>query len=257
MQSLRAVWKLLRAVLHVLAGWWIIRSTFGRLTPQQQGERVQRWAGEMLQIMGVRLLVQGRPPERGPLLLVINHLSWLDIVAIHAARHVRFVAKSGIAGWPVLGALSTGAGSLYIARERRRDALRVAHHMSEALAAGDVVAVFPEGTTSDGTALLPFHSNLLQSAVSSGAPIMPAALRFVDAATGEVSLAPRYIDDDNLIVSVWRTLCAPPLLAVVRFGQAQGAAGRERRAWARSLHADVTALLAETYPPKKQRSEER
>jgi len=93
MRSLRAGWKLLRAVLHVLAGWWIIRSTFGRLTPQQQGERVQRWAGEMLEIMGVRLLVQGRPPERGPLLLVINHLSWLDIVAIHAARHVRCAAR--------------------------------------------------------------------------------------------------------------------------------------------------------------------
>ena len=257
MRSLLACWRLLRAVAHVLAGWWIIRSTFARLTPQQQGARVQQWAGQMLAIMGIRLLVQGQPPEHGPLLLVSNHISWLDILTVHAARHVRFVAKSVIRGWPVLGALATGGGSLYIERERRRDALRVAHRMSQALAEGDLVAVFPEGTTSDGSGLLPFHGNLLQAAISAGAPIMPAALRFVDAASGQTSRAPRYIDDDNLIVSVWRVLTAPPLLAIVRFGEAQSSHGRDRRTWARSLHADVLALHAQACPEKKQRSEER
>ena len=191
-------------------------------------------------------MVQGAPPANGPVLVVCNHLSWLDISAIHAACHVRFVAKSVVRHWPLIGTLSDGAGTLYLERERRRDALRVVHHMAEALRAGDLIAVFPEGTTGDGHALLPFHANLLQAAISAGAPVQPAALRFADAATFETSFAPRYIDDDHLLASVWRTLCAPPLVAIVRFGAPQPATGRERRAWAAALHADVRAQLEAT-----------
>ena len=203
MRSLEACGKLLRAIAHVLAGWWTIRFTFPKLSSVEQAARVQQWAQRMLAIMGVTLVVQGTPPVAGPVLVISNHLSWLDILTIHAARHMRFVSKSGVKGWPVLGTLSTGAGSLYIERERRRDAMRVVHHMTEALRAGDLIAIFPEGTTSDGRGLLPFHANLLQAAISADAPIQPAALRFADAATGETSQAPRYIDDDNLLTSVW------------------------------------------------------
>lgn len=247
MQAMTAAGRLVRALAHVLSGWWTIHRTFPRLPVAEREARVQRWALRMLEIMGIRLVVQGTPPGQGPLLLVINHLSWLDILSIHAARHVRFVSKSGVRQWPVIGTLSDGAGSLYIERERRRDAMRVVHHMTEALREGDLIAVFPEGTTSDGRGLLPFHANLLQAAISSGAPVMPAALRYADAATGETSQAPRYIDDDNLAVSVWNTLKAPPLLAIVRFGEPQSSFARDRRGWAQSLHADVQALRRQTH----------
>jgi len=245
MQSLSASWRLLRAIAHMLSGWWTIRLRFPGLTPAEREREVQRWAERMLNLMGIRLTVQGTPPAHGPVLLVCNHLSWLDILTIHAARHVRFVSKAGVRHWPVIGTLATGAGTLYIERERRRDAVRVVHHMTEALSAGDVIAVFPEGTTSDGHRLLPFHANLLQAAISSGAPVQPAALRFADAATGETSYAPRYVDDDNLLGSLWNTLKAPPLLAIVRFDESQPSLGRDRRAWAKTLHADVQALRRE------------
>jgi len=234
--------KLLRAVLHVLGGWWTIRFTFPGLTAAQREARVQRWAQRMLAVLGVRLVVHGTPPAAGPVLLICNHISWLDIIAIHAARHVRFVAKSELRQWPLIGALATGAGTLYIERERQRDALRVVHRMTDALRAGDIIAVFPEGTTSDGRTLLPFHANLLQAAISADAPVQPAALHFVDAATGAVSYAPRYIDDDSLMESLWRTLKAPPLLAVLHFGVAQPSQGRDRRAWAQDLRTEVQAL---------------
>lgn len=226
----------------MLRGWWTIRHHFPGLTPDQREREVERWARRMLALMGVRLEVQGTPPGCGPGLLVCNHLSWLDILAIHAARHVRFVSKSDVRRWPVVGRLADGAGTLYIERERRRDALRVAHHMAEALRSGDLIAVFPEGTTSDGQDVLPFHANLLQAAISSGAPVQPMALGFVDDASGAPSLAARYIDDDDLITSLWRVLGAPPLRAIVRFGEPQPAVGRERREWAATLHADVQAL---------------
>jgi 1-acyl-sn-glycerol-3-phosphate acyltransferase len=246
MQALSACLRLLRAIAHAFGGWWTIRFTFPRLSQTERNACVQQWAERMLNLMGIRLAVQGTPPAHGPVLVVCNHLSWLDILTIHAARHVRFVSKSGVRHWPLIGTLATGAGSLYIERERRRDALRVVHHMTEALREGDLIGVFPEGTTTDGQGLLPFHANLLQAAISAGAPVQPAALRFADAATGETSHAPRYIDDDNLISSLWNTLKAPPLLAIVRFGAPQSPAGRERREWARSLHEDVQALRRDT-----------
>jgi 1-acyl-sn-glycerol-3-phosphate acyltransferase len=231
----------------MLRGWWIIRRRFPQLTPVEREREVERWSRRMLALMGVRLEVQGTPPSIGPVLLVCNHVSWLDILAIHAARHVRFVAKSDVRRWPVIGTLADGAGTLYIERERRRDALRVAHRMAEALHAGELIAVFPEGTTSDGYDVRPFHANLLQSAISADAPVQPMALRFVDDASGLPSSAPRYIDDDNLITSLWNTLGAPPLRAIVRFGDPQPATGRERRHWASSLHADVQTLRREMH----------
>ncbi len=241
-RALGASSKLLRAIRHVLAGWWTLRFTFPGLTPAQRETRVQQWAQRMLVLVGVRLVLHGTPPATGPVLLVCNHISWLDILTIHAARHVRFVAKSDVRKWPLIGTLATGAGSLYIERERPRDAVRVVHHMTDALRAGDIIAVFPEGTTSDARTLLPFHANLLQAAISADVPVQPAALHFADAATGALSLAPRYIDDDSLFQSLWRTLSAPPLLAVLRFGDAQSSAGRDRRAWAQDLRLEVQAL---------------
>lgn len=119
--------------------------------------------------------------------------------------------------------------------------MRVVHHMTEALRNGDRIAVFPEGTTSDGRVLLPFHANLLQAAISANVPVQPAALRFVDKASGQPSYAPRYIDDDTLLSSLWRTLSAPPCRPWCA-SVLQDPHGRDRRHWAQSLHTDVLAL---------------
>ena len=242
MNTLRALGRALRACLHVLRALWIIRTEYARLTPAQTQLLLREWTRQMLRILHVELVVQGSPPDRGPLLQLANHMSWLDILVMNAAHPTRFVSKADARHWPLLGTLVTAAGTLYIERESRRDAMRVVHHMAEALRDGDIVAVFPEGTTSDGRGVLPFHANLLQAAIVSCTPVIPAALRFADAATGETSVAPLYVGDDSLIGSLWRTLTAPPLLAVVRFGESQSPEGRDRRAWAQSLHADVVAL---------------
>jgi 1-acyl-sn-glycerol-3-phosphate acyltransferase len=175
-------------------------------------------------------------------LLVANHISWLDILVMHAARHCRFVSKSDVKHWPVIGMLATGGGTLYIERESRRDAMRVVHRMADSLRAGDIVAIFPEGTTSDGLSLLPFHANLIQAAVSAGAPAQPVALQFIETATGRPSTTPCYVGDDTLLASMWRTLAGPAITAVVTYGQPQRAQGRDRRAWAADLQAAVEQL---------------
>jgi 1-acyl-sn-glycerol-3-phosphate acyltransferase len=108
---------------------------------------------------GRRAACDGGCAKGGPLLLVSNHVSWLDILVINAVRPARFVSKADVRHWPLVGELITAAGTLYIEREKRRDAMRVVHRMADSLREGDVVAVFPEGTTGSGLDVLPFHAN--------------------------------------------------------------------------------------------------
>jgi 1-acyl-sn-glycerol-3-phosphate acyltransferase len=242
-KALRALWRVLRATGHVLRGLWIIRTEFGRLTPPQTELLVREWSRQMLRIMGVDLVVRGEPPASGPLLVVANHMSWLDILVMNAAKPARFVSKSDAKHWPLLGSLITGAGTLYIERGSRRDAMRMVHHMAERLRERDILAIFPEGTTGDGRALLPFHANLFQAAISANAPILPVALRFIDTRTGAPHDAPVFVGDATLISSIWATLCADGVQVRVRYGEPQMPQGRDRRTWARDMQEEVARLL--------------
>lgn len=244
MKPLRALWRALRATAHVVRALWIIRTEFGRLTPPQTELVVREWTRRMLLIMDVELVIEGTPPEHGPLLQVANHVSWLDILIMNAARPSRFVSKADAEHWPLLGSLITGAGTLYLERGNRRAAMRMVHHMAERLELGDVLSVFPEGTTGDGRALLPFHANLLQAAIAARAPVLPIALRFVQRDNGEPHPAPVFVGDTTLIGSIWATLNADGLRAVVRYGEPQRDQGRDRREWANDLRADIERLRA-------------
>jgi len=241
-KSLIALYKLLRGLGHILKGVWWIHAHFPRLSNEQTEARVQIWSLQLLDLWGIELKVIGQPVPSGPMLLVANHISWLDIVVMHAARHCRFVSKSDIQAWPLIGTLATGCDTLFIERTKRRDAMRVVQEMTHALQNGDVVAIFPEGTTSDGLTILPFHANLIQAAIAAKAPVQPIAMKFIDRATSQISLAPCYIGDDTLLGSVWRTLTSQGIQAVVHFGSPQTDLGRDRRAWARDLREEIIRL---------------
>ena len=242
MNSLTAIFKLAQALLHILRGFFTILLVFPRLTSEQRQMRTQAWSLVMLRCIRIELIVKGNPALTGPLLLVANHMSWLDITALHAARFCRFVSKADIKKWPFIGLLASGIGTLFIERESRRDAMRVVHHMTDSLRAGDVLGVFPEGTTSDGASLLPFHANLIQAAIAADSPIQPVALQFFNTRTGQRSEAPCYVGDDTLAQSVWRTLTTPNIAVVITFGEPQLADGRDRRAWALALRQAVSEL---------------
>ena len=244
MTRLRACWRLLCVVSHILGGVWTVYTVFARLPQAQRHARVQVWALEMLGFLAIKLIVNGERPRLGPMLLAANHISWVDIVVLHATGHCRFVSKDEIARWPLVSTLAGAADTLYITRESRRDAMRVVHQMAQSLRDGDVLAIFPEGTTGDGSTLLPFHANLLQAAISADSPVQPVALQFMDAVTGQISFAPCYVGDDTLWQSLWRTLCADNVQAVVQFGTPELARGRGRRAWAADLRETIAGLRA-------------
>lgn len=240
--SLRGAWRLARTALHGLHGLAIVLWLFPLLSPAQREARIRWWAAKMFRVLGLRLRVAGnfRP---GAKLLVANHLSWLDIMAVHAAcPEARFVSKAEVRRWPLVNRLVASARTLYLERERARDAVRVVHEMAQALADGDTVAVFPEGTTGTGHALLPFHANLLQAAIATRTPIQPLALRFA-AADGRVSAAADFSGDITLWQSLWALARARGIVVSLLVLTAQDSAHADRRALAARLRQLIGEAL--------------
>ena len=242
MRRLRAAWRLIRCVIHGLHGLGIVLLRFRRLTQEQRQAAIRWWSLKMLHLIGIALRVEGTPAQGGSL-LVANHISWLDIMVVHAvAPQARFVSKADVKVWPLLSHLIDSAGTLYLERERKRDALRVVHAMAESLRSGQTVAIFPEGTTSTGHGLLPFHANLLQAAISTATPIQPVALRFSDS-THAVSEAMEFVGATTLAESLWSSACGDGVVARVVFLAPRASAGAERRELARLLRADIAGAL--------------
>jgi len=240
--SLRGAWRLFRLVVHVLHGIWVAAREFGAATEAQRCAHIQWWSAKLLRLLGIALKVEGRFAN-GPQLLVANHVSWLDITAVHAVcPQARFVSKSDVRAWPVLGWLVGKAGTLFIERENKRDALRVVHQMAEALRQGDTVAVFPEGTTGDGQGLLPFHANLLQAAVATGTVTQPLALRYTEPGHA-VSPSAMWVGDTTLVQSLWRIVTTPGIAVQVQVLAPQDPAGLERRALAALLSRRIANAL--------------
>jgi 1-acyl-sn-glycerol-3-phosphate acyltransferase len=244
--TLRGLWRLARATLHGLHGLAVVLLLFPHLGSAGRQARIRWWSGKMFRMLGMRLEVEGqfRP---GAKLLVANHISWLDILAVHAAcPEARFVSKAEVRHWPLVSRLVDSARTLYLQRERARDALRVVHEMAQALKDGDTVAVFPEGTTGTGHELLPFHANLLQAAISTGTPVQPVALRYADADRA-VSTAADFTGDITLKQSLWALTRARGMVVRVQVLTAHGTLHADRRALAERLRQ----LIAEALPAQR------
>jgi 1-acyl-sn-glycerol-3-phosphate acyltransferase len=231
MRSLRAAVRLAAVLLLVLFGVAAALALFPWLSQRRRSPWLRRWARAALRCCGVRLQVAGtsglgasgdRLPSATGQLLLANHISWLDVFAIGAVLPIRFVAKAEIRRWPLVGWLASQAGTLYIERGRRHAVAAMNHRVRDLLETGEIVAVFPEGTTTDGSYLLPFHSNLIAPALEVGCRIQPAALRYTQ--QGHASTETAFIGETTLAESLWRTLRAsdlqvelallPPVLAV-------------------------------------------
>ena len=240
MRSVIAVLRLLRLTVHVLQGLALIKLRFPSIERAAQLAHVKRWSGKTLRILGVELQLEGELPGQGAKMLVANHISWLDIAAVHAVLpEARFVSKADVRDWPVVGALVTGVGTLYIERTSKRDALRVVHQAAAALKAGDTVAFFPEGTTGPGPELLPFHGNLLQAAISTETPVQPLVIRWHEPGH-RFSPAARFIGDMSLVQSLWNIASARGLAVQLALLPARAATlGDERRALAEQLRSQI------------------
>jgi 1-acyl-sn-glycerol-3-phosphate acyltransferase len=205
-------WRATRITLHLAQGLWTTLAVFPFVGPPRKRTLIKRWSARLLALLNIEARVKGAlDTVGGNVLIVANHVSWLDIFVLNAQQPARFVAKSELARWPFAGRLIRGAGTIFVQRERRHDTRRVNDHAAQALSSGDIVAVFPEGTTTDGMTLLRFHASLLQPVVASDGHVQPVALRYRDA-HGAPSTAPVY-GDETFARSFWR-VCGERRLVV-------------------------------------------
>jgi 1-acyl-sn-glycerol-3-phosphate acyltransferase len=239
--ALLAIWRLARVWVHVLKAYCLSYTVWPRLDEQGWHNENMRWSGQLLRILGIELKVSGKA-RPGAKLVVSNHVSWLDIVAINSVVPSRFVSKAEVADWPVIGRLVTIAGTLYLVRERRRDAMRVLGLMSKALREGHTVAVFPEGTTGSGQGVMHFHGNLLQAAIDAQVPIQPVVLRYSDPQHA-VSPKAAYIGDTTLMQSLWWVVSARGLRVHATILPLQSVLHADRRALAQLLEEQIAGTL--------------
>jgi 1-acyl-sn-glycerol-3-phosphate acyltransferase len=250
---MKLAFRKIRLVVHLLHGMWVVWTRFPRASAQQRLELNRAWSLRMLQLCGMRLVVHndGARLDEG-VLVVANHISWIDIYVINAWRPTPFVSKAEIRKWPVVGWLAEQLGTVFIQREKRSDAKRIMHELANRLNAGELMCVFPEGTTSDGVQLLPFHANMFQAAVSASRPVQPVCMMYEDA-QGRQSTAPAYIGELSLGESLDALLRGGPLTAHVYVG-APLAPGADRRLLAAEAEASVAAALAALQDPEARRS---
>ena len=178
----------------------------------------------------------------GAVLFVANHVSWVDIVALHSQRMVGFVAKREIAGWPVVGWLAARGETIFHQRGSTESLGGVLEEMVTRLREGRPVAVFPEATTSDGSTLLPFYGNLLEAAIAEHAPVIPIALRYLDAA-GDPAAAAVYVGDTTFVESLWMVLGERVLVVDVQVLAPVPSSGRNRHDLARELRGLISCRL--------------
>ncbi|GAB7106157.1 lysophospholipid acyltransferase family protein [Streptomyces phaeofaciens JCM 4814] len=230
----RAVLRLTAVVLLVLTG--VALSPLGGRIP---AGAIRRWSLAVVRAAGVRVRVAGAVAPDGGLLLVANHISWLDIPLLAAVRPARMLAKSEIRGWPVAGALAARGGVLFIDRDRLRALPGTVARIADTLRAGQAVAVFPEGSTWCGRAQGHFRRAVFQSALDAGVPVQPVRLRYRTRA-GAASTAPAYVGDDSLLASLWRVVSARGLVAEVEIRPVIEAGGHpDRGALAAAAGAQV------------------
>jgi 1-acyl-sn-glycerol-3-phosphate acyltransferase len=216
--------------------------------PQKKQRRILKtWSRQLLSILGVGIRIEGAQPARGEsaCLIVANHISWLDVFVLNAILPSRFIAKSEVRDWPLIGWLCRRGGTIFIERALRRNAASVNRQIATLFEQGYCVSLFPEGTSTDGRQVGHFHSALLQPAIDASVRLCPIALRYRDE-NGEYSDAPAYVGDMTLSGSLWRILRSPRFDAWLAFPPALATDGENRRVLAHAAQEAIAQELVNT-----------
>lgn len=208
----------------------------------------------VLVIIGVKVAAHGGEARQRPLLIVANHVSWLDIIVLGSLAPLSFIAKSEVRGWPVIGLFARLQRSIFIERERRHKTGHATAAIGARLKAGDAMLLFGEGTTGDGIHILPFRSALVgaaREALGDGATpafVQPLALRYARRGGLPIGrgamLEISWVGDMDLAPHLINVLSGPPIDVVVNWGEALAYdAGTDRKALTRQLENEVRTLV--------------
>jgi 1-acyl-sn-glycerol-3-phosphate acyltransferase len=237
--------RLARMALHIAQGLATLIFLFPRVSPTRRQRLIRSWDGKVLKIFAMRMQVDAPPGfdlAHTKRLYVGNHISWIDVYALQSITGARFVAKSELAAWPVLGTLIAKSGTIFIERAKRADTRRIVKTVQQHLTDGDIIAVFPEGSTTDGRDVHKFHGNLLQSAIDADAEIVPFCLRYTDA-KGHFTTAAAYVGEMSLWESLKLMLREKKMHCELTLFAPLEVAGRDRRQLAHAAESLVRQRL--------------
>lgn len=238
------LFRLVRVALLIAQGLLTAALVFPVITPATRDRLAQSWSIRLLDVLNISVKVSGTIPNHAIwcAMFVANHISWIDIWALYGVHPMHFIGKSEIRAWPLVGWLAEKSGTLFIERGRRRDIVRVAQAATQALRNGDCLGFFPEGTTTDGTDLLPFKTSLLQSAIDTGAVLWPLAIRY-PLADGSPNTAIAYWADVTMMQSLRKVLKQRQPVIELHFCPPLPTVGRERRELAHEVRQIISTLL--------------
>jgi 1-acyl-sn-glycerol-3-phosphate acyltransferase len=229
------------ALVAVLCAGIVLSPLAARCAPGRHAALVRLWCRALVRSLGVRIRVGGALPPDGGVLIVSNHISWLDIPLLAAVRPARMLAKSDVRTWPVAGALAVRGRTLFIDRHRPRALPGTIARIAAALRDGSAVTAFPEGSTWCGRSQGSFRRAVFQAALDAGVPVQPVRVRYAHG-FGLQSTAPAFIGDDTLVSSLWRIAASRDLVAEVRLSPLLAVGSHpDRRSLARVAQATAQA----------------
>lgn len=237
----RTTFRLARVGAHLGYGVATVALAYPLLPRKLRVRLKQRWSRQLLQMLGVRLCLEGRGRPGGTM-IVANHVSWLDIFAINAVAPSAFVCKAEVRAWPVIGWLCANTETIFIERGCAKAAQRTAEALKATLQSGRTVAFFPEGTTSDGSVVLHFRAALLQPAIDCAALLQPVSIRYVDR-QGRPSVTPAYCGDTSFGESLKRIATADSLSVRLSLLAPVDAGRLDRRSLAASARGRIVERL--------------
>lgn len=241
LSKLRYYSQIFRVFVHVMRGMLICFVLFPWSKKATRLSHIQLWSQQLLTIFNVRVKMNlASLPENT--VIISNHISWLDIFVINSFSPSRFVAKSDIRSWPMLGWLAEQAGTIYISRGSKSDVKRIYQYLIDQIEAGEQVAFFPEGTTAQQGVVLPFHANLFEAAIHAKVGIQPIALRYANAA-GEFHPAVTYIGDMTFAASMDAILRGGEVVVELQVLELISSEGTHRRDLAVAARQSVAEAL--------------
>lgn len=201
-----AFFRLVWLGTHFLHGFILIsvnRARWGKewFYTERGAKIVQHWMWRGSRVLGLNIQVSGTPYTQSAV-LVSNHISWLDIVAIAATTPVTFVSKSDLQNWPIVGVLAEATGTIFIKRGNIFAVYKILGHLSQIIELGRKTVFFPEGTTTRGDSVNKFNSGLFESANSAQCPVQPVAISYFHEGKADREIAP-YVDDDHFVAHLW------------------------------------------------------
>lgn len=250
---LRLIYRVPWFALHVLVGTpltVVCQAGPLKLIPvgsKSLGEVMQTWwSGMICLIFGLERRVRGRL-RPGAQLVAANHISWIDIPLLHNVAAMGFVAKAEIEGWPVIGWLGRLGDTVYHRRGSHDSASGVVTAMTERLASGGRVAIFPEGGILQGVGVKRFHARMFGAAIDTGVPVQPVMLRYSRGGIRDDDITFR--PGEHFLANFFRLMRQPKCIAEIEFLPPIPSVDKQRRQLAMEAEAAVRGAF-EAEPPR-------